>query len=45
MIVTLNLVVLLAAIFIHQVNTDEGVVNTIELRYSTIMTLLTLIEA
>ena len=29
-IVILNLVVLLAAIFIHQVNTDEGVASTIE---------------
>ena len=30
-IMTLNLVGILAAMFIHQVNTDEGVVNTIEL--------------
>ena len=29
-IVILNLVVLLSAMFIHQVNTDEGVASTIE---------------
>ena len=37
MIVTLNLVVILAAMFIHQVITDEGVANTIELFLYTII--------